>query len=355
MNAASRIARVGVSSFLVATLSQLISIAAAALLLAGCASTPADATRARYLMGTACTVTVPQGKEPAAQAALDEIARVEQLLSTWRDDSELARLNAAGGDAPVAVSPELFALIDEAVSLARTTDGAFNPLVRPLVDLWKTREEGSIPAQPAIEAALARIDPALVGIDRAHSTVALSRGAAFEEGGFGKGYALDRALALLAKEGVRRALVDFGGQVSLFGWTHGLDVAIAHPKQRLEPAVVVTLDSGSIATSSGSEQTFVVGGTRFSHLIDPRNGRALPPRGSATAVDARGLVADVLSTALYVLGPDEGLRWADAHDVAALFIVPNPVSDTWEVRTSRSFRSHIRAFRLVAPNLTFKD
>ncbi|MHB0970134.1 MAG: FAD:protein FMN transferase [Thermoanaerobaculia bacterium] len=331
------------------------SIAFAALLLAGCATIPADATRARYLMGTTCTVTVPAGEEADAQAALDEIARVEQFLTTWRDDSELARLNAAADDVAVDVSPELFALLDEVSSLAETTGGAFNPLVRPLVDLWNTRGEGSVPAQSALEAALARTNPALARLDRAHSTVALSRGAAFEEGGFGKGYALDRALAVLAQNGVGRAFVDFGGQVSLFGWSRGLDVAIAHPEQRLEPAVVVTVESGSIATSSGSERTFVVDGARFSHLIDPRNGRALPPRGSATAFDARGLVADVLSTALCVLGPDEGLRWADAHDVAALFIVPNPVSDAWEVRTSRSFRSHVRAIRLVAPNLTVKD
>ena len=306
-------------------------------------------------MGTTCTVTVPAGEAPAAQAALDEIARVEQLLSTWRDDSELARLNAAADDAWVEVSPELFALLDEVSSLAKTTGGAFNPLVRPLVDLWKTRERGSVPAQSAIEAALARTDPALVRVDRAHSTLALSRGAAYEEGGFGKGYALDRALAVLSQHGARRALVDFGGQVSLLGWSSGVDVAIAHPEQRLEPAVIVNVDSGSIATSSGSEQTFVVDGTRFSHLIDPRSGRALPPRGSATVLDARGLVADILSTALYVLGPDEGLRWADAHGVAALFIVPNPASDTWEVRTSCSFRSRVRTIRLVAPNLTLKD
>jgi thiamine biosynthesis lipoprotein len=306
-------------------------------------------------MGTTCTVTVPAGEEAAAQAALEEIARVDQFLSTWRDDSELARLNAAADDVPVAVSQELFALLEEVSSLAKTTEGAFNPLVRALVDLWKTRKEGSVPSQPAIGASLARTDPALAHVDRAHSTIALSRGAAYEEGGFGKGYALDRALGVLAQNGVRRALVDFGGQVSLFGWPDGLEVSIAHPEHRLEPAVVVTLASGSIATSSGSEQTFTVDGTLFSHLIDPRNGRALPPRGSATALDARGLVADVLSTALYVLGPDEGLRWADAHDVAALFIVPNPVSDAWEVRTSRSFRSHVRAIRLVAPNLILED
>jgi thiamine biosynthesis lipoprotein len=333
----------------------LVPIGCAVLLLAGCATAPADATRARYLMGTTCTVTVPAGEEPAAQAALDEIARVERFLSTWRDDSELARLNAAADDLPVEVSPELFALLDEVSALAKTTGGAFNPLVRPLIDLWKTREEGSVPSQSAIEATLARTDPALMRLNRARSTIARSRGAAYEEGGFGKGYALDRALAVLAQNGVHRTFVDFGGQVSLFGWTRGLDVAIAHPEQRLEPAVVITLDGGSIATSSGSEQTFAVDGLRFSHLIDPRNGRALPPRGSATALDARGLVADVLSTALYVLGPEDGLRWANAHDIAALFIVPDSASETWEVRTSRSFRSRIRAIRLVAPNLILKD
>lgn len=327
---------------------------AACLLVAGCASAPSDVTRARYLMGSTCIVTVPAGADLAAQAALDEIDRIEQLLSTWRNDSELARLNAAPEEAPVAVSVELFTLLDEVSSLAQRTRGAFSPFVRPLIDLWKTREEGGIPSQSAIDAALRRLDPALVNFDRARSSVTRTGGAVFEEGGFGKGYALDRALSALGNNGAQRALIDFGGQVSLFGWPGGLDVAIAHPEDRLRPAVVVTVDTGSIATSGGSEQTFVIDGIRFSHLIDPRSGRALPARGSVTVVDARGLVADVLSTALYVLGPDEGLQWADANDVAALFIVPT-ASDTWEVRASRNFRSRVSAIRLVAPNFIYEE
>jgi thiamine biosynthesis lipoprotein len=326
----------------------------AILFVAGCASAPSDVTHARYLMGTTCTVTVPAAAGSSARAALDEIHRVEELLSTWGNDSELARLNAAPEGASVVASVELLTLLDEVASLAQRTGGAFNPLVRPLIDLWKTRDEGSVPSQDAIDAALPRLDSALVSFDRGRSTVTRTGGAVFEEGGFGKGYALDRALSAVESAGARRALLDFGGQVSLFGWPGGLEVAIAHPEDRLRPAVVVRVDAGSIATSSGSEQTFVVDGIHFSHLIDPRSGRALPARGSATVVDARGLVADVLATALYVLGPDDGLRWADANGVAALFIVPT-ASDTWEVRPSRNFRSRISAIRLVAPNFEFED
>jgi thiamine biosynthesis lipoprotein len=143
--------------------------------------------------------------------------------------------------------------------------------------------------------------------------VRLSNGAQFEEGAFGKGYAIDRMMAIVA--GPLR--INFGGQIAVRGTAR---VTIADPERRDIPVVALTLRDASLSTSSGSEKTFEIGGVRFTHIIDPRTGQALPPRGSVSVIARSAFDADVLSTALYVMNVDEGLRWADAHGIAALFI-----------------------------------
>jgi thiamine biosynthesis lipoprotein len=253
-----------------------------------------EVSRARYLMGTVCEISAP---EDQIDAAFAEAARIERLISTWRGDSELSRLNRGEMSAP---SAELRSLLDRVTTWRDRTGGAFEPRIRPLVDAWKTRSEGSVPSREVIVAALAHIR---------------SGDAPFEEGGFGKGYAIDRMLATIRAPHV---VINFGGQIAVRGESL---VSIADPQHRDRAIVDVTLRNASLSTSSGAEKSFVIGGRRFTHIIDPRSGDALPPRGSVSVIAGDALTADVLSTALYVMGPEEGLRWANANDVAALFII----------------------------------
>lgn len=290
--------------------------AAAILLVAVALGAHASSTRARYLMGTICEVTA--GSEREIEAAFGEAARIESFLSTWREDSELSRLNRGEIAVP---SPELLALLREAMQISADTDGAFDPLIRPLIDAWRTRGEGAVPDRTALAEAVRRANPGNVTL--ANDVVTLANGAAFEEGGFGKGYALDRMFAAI---GAKDAVINFGGQIAVRG-AH--IVTIAHPLHRERPLVALTLRDASISTSSGSEKTFVAGGRRFSHLIDPTTGEALPPRGSVSVIDPSAFRADALSTALYVMGPQRGLDWARGHGVRAIFI-----SETGEISTS---------------------
>jgi len=262
------------------------------------------ATRARYLMGTVCEVSA--GDERQIESAFDEAARVESMLSTWRADSELSHVNSQH----TTPSPELASLLREVDGWRDATGGTFEPRVRPLIDAWKTRSDGALPDGASIERALAAIH---------------SGSAPVEEGGFGKGYALDRMLPLISGE----AVLNFGGQLLVRG-TH--QVTIADPRERDMPFARLTLSDASLSTSSGSEKVFTVNGRTFTHIIDPRTGDALPPRGSVSVVASTALAADVLSTALYVMGVDDGLRWCNAHDVAALFISRDGVA-----RASRTF------------------
>lgn len=298
------------------------------LLVSGCASVsaPADAmeSRARYLMGTTCALSLPPGRaiDAHADAAFDEIARIEARVSTWRADSELSRINRAAPGTAVGVSREVADLLDRAARLADENEGAFTPVAGRLIELWDLRGEGRVPDDASVRAATAAIAGGGLRIDRARLAVARLGEVTVEEGGFAKGYALDRALDVLRRRGVPRAVLDFGGQVALYGFERPFEIDVAHPEDRRRPAVRVAIWSGSIATSSGAETWFERDGRRYAHIVDPRSGIALPPSGSATAIHEEALVADALSTAFYVLGPREGLRLADRRGLAAIWLVP---------------------------------
>jgi thiamine biosynthesis lipoprotein len=278
-------------------------------------SARAATTRAQAMMGTVCEITVPDAYASAIDPAFAEGKRIEAMISTWRNDSELSRFNA--GDAS-ALSTELAVNLAETVQWAKDTGGAFNPLVRPLIDIWQTRGNGAVPSQEAIATALKRVDIDNAEVSPHGDAVHLKNGAQFEEGAWGKGLALDRMLFVLRQKGVLRAQVNFGGQIGKIG--DQPFVFIADPAHRDKPAVGIVLAKASISTSSGAEKSFTAGGRTFTHLIDPRSGVALPPRGSVSVMNDSAFIADILSTALYVMGPEAGLAWANKHGVDAVFI-----------------------------------
>ena len=302
----------------------------------------APVVRARYLMGTICEIELgPAADAPErVERAFTVVARIEAFLSTWRDDSQLSALNRSGN---ARVSAPLYELLRTAMMWSQKTGGTFNPLVRPLVDAWKTRAEGTVPSPVTIEVALRRVDPANVRFEEG-TAITLANGAEFEEGAFGKGYAIGRMLDTL---GQGPALINFGGQLAVRG---SRGVTIADPERRAAPAVTFTVTDASISTSSGSEKSFNVQGRRFSHLIDPRSGQALPPNGSVSVLDADPLTADILSTALYVMGLRDGLRWADTNRIAALFITAAGL-----VQPSARFRGAAPDLRSLDPKFTIKE
>lgn len=272
--------------------------------------------REAWAMGTRVRV-LAEGRERAAaegasEAALREIERVERVLSSWDARSELGRVNAATPGLEVPVSEELGGLLTEAELWAARTGRAFDPAVGALVDAWDVRGEGRLPSDGELAAAMAATGPHAVtlterGARRSSSSVWI------DSGGFGKGAAL-RSVARAARgHEVNRMLVDLGGQL----WTTvspraPWPIDVAHPRERDRPVARLEVHGVSVATSGVSE--------RPGHLLDPRTGLAAPAWGSVTVVSPDPFEADVLSTALYVMGPERGLAWARAEGVAALFL-----------------------------------
>lgn len=286
------------------------------------------------LMGTSLDVAVRGPHREAALAASEqaiaEIRRVEDLLTTWRSDSALARLNESLVGRAVAIDPELFAVLSEVFAWAPRTQGAFDPSVFPLIRAWDLRGAGRIPSSDELVVARTGTGPSRFRFDPAKETVTrLDPVAGIDDGAWGKGYALDRAALRLEAAGVKDALLDLGGEVLAMGQNAtGVDwtIAIADPRQRRRPVIVCSLANLAASTSGNSERGREVSHRRIGHLLDPRNGEPAPDFGSVTVLAPSALVADVLSTAFFVLGPREGLALsarlrAQGTSHEALFLV----------------------------------
>ena len=283
-------------------------------------------TRARYLMGTSLTIALPEGSETARfEAAFDEVDRLDAILSNWRETSEVSRLNAGAAAAPFHASRDLLKAVRAALRWAGETGGAFDPTVEPLVRRLGLREsaaqgqEGGMPAD---------ISPLIgwqqVTIDEDSRAVRFSRpGIGLDLGGIGKGIALDAAVAVLEKLGTTEGLLDFGGQVTAVGngpEGEGWVVGIADPQRRDRSVATVMLRDASLATSGNSERAITIDGEPIGHVLDPHRMEPAPFSGSVTVIERDGTAADALSTALFVMGPERGVEWAESRRVAALFL-----------------------------------
>jgi thiamine biosynthesis lipoprotein len=278
-------------------------------------------------MGTSLAITVSAGDRAvaleASEKAVREIVRVEDALTTWRPGGPLYALNAAPAGSPVALPPEISAVLAAVFEWSRRTDGAFDPTVLPLVSAWDLRGRGRVPSSADLARALvatgtARFRLGTAGAARLHPSSGI------DEGAWGKGYALDRAAAALREAGVRGAVLDLGGQILAIGKA---EVAIADPRDRARAAATLEADNQSVSTSGNSERGISVGGRRVGHLLDPRTGRPAPDFGSATVVAPSGLSADVLSTAFFVAGPEKGLELSqrlrrEGFDNEVLYLIP---------------------------------
>ena len=306
---------------------------------------PVRIERTVFLMGTYATFVAETVDRQTGLAKLERMVRViedtEAELSTWRDDGVLSALNGQPVGTPLPVPAAICGLFSRIAQWHAATDGAFDPAVGNLIKAWGLRGEGREPDDGEALAALAASGFDKLVLDA--ETCAVTRRAAviLDAGGFGKGEALDRVRE--AERNRRGAwFIDFGGQVAVSGeasdgpWSVGL----AHPAQRQKAVLELSLAAGSIATSSGSERdAATAGGRRIGHIVDPRNGRPVNRTGSVAVWHENAFVADVLSTALYVMGRKEGISWAGPRGIAACFFYADPHSGDVVFRTTPAFKA----------------
>jgi thiamine biosynthesis lipoprotein len=261
-------------------------------------------------MGSRCEV-VGWGEDAdrvaaAAEAALDEVARLDALLSDYREDSELSRLNRLGSQGPVSISADLAAFLREALAWAERTGGAFDPTMGALTAAWDLRGNGRIPTAADVDRALSTGGYRHLHIGDGPKAWFDPPGLTLDPGGIGKGYALDAAAAVLEAHGVTAALLELGGQFLALDPPPGEQewrLAVADPGDRSRPVLMLRVRRQSVSTSGQGERGVQVGSRRLGHVLDPRTGAPVDWSGQVTVLATSATAADALSTAALVLGP----------------------------------------------------
>ncbi len=280
------------------------------------AASPHVVKRGQMHMGTLVFLTAVAPDEQAAHDALREgfaeIHRLEELLSTWIPDSEVSRLNAAAGQHPVRVSPETMDVLEQAVDAARMTDGGFNVVIGPAVEIWKTAREGRLPTQRELDAVRPLLNLSGLSIDRDAATAFLSRaGMRVDVGGIAKGYAADATARVMRDAGAGAGVVAISGDIATFGRLpdgHPFVFGIQHPRRETGVTLgQLELEDAAVSTAGDYQRYFLKDGVRYHHILDPRTLRPARLAQSVTVVAATGVLADGLDTGIFVMGPEKGM------------------------------------------------
>lgn len=270
-----------------------------------------------FAMDTVMTLTAyGPGGEAAVKEAAQELRRLDALWSTENPASEIARLNVGSS---TAVSGDTAALLERALSISQETDGLFDPTVRPLVTLWGFHtDRPQVPSQTSIDAILPWVDSTQVTLTG--ETVTLGPGQELDLGGIAKGFASARVMDIFRAHGVTSGMVSLGGNVQTLGtrtdgapWHVGLRDPAGDGASYLG---VLSVADRAVITSGGYERFFEENGQRYIHILDPRTGwPAQSDLQSATVIAQDGVLADGLSTALYIMGSQQAAEfWAQRSD-----------------------------------------
>lgn len=269
-------------------------------------------------MGMEVRMTMEAGDEETARragtAAFAVIAGLDQRLSDYRDDSDLRAIERAA-PAAVRVVPEVFAVLKQAMEVAKATDGAFDPTVAPLVALWRqSRASRVLPSPDAIVAARSLVGWSRVELDESAMTVRLpERGMRLDLGGIAKGYILQRASESLRSAGISAALIEAGGDMASFG-ARGWKAQVGAGCSELGAV------HGALSTSGATAQYVEIGGVRYSHVVDPRTGLGLTDHRTVHVRAPDGATSDAWATALGVLGPDRARHVSLPEGVSFCFV-----------------------------------
>ena len=275
-------------------------------------------------MGTTYAVQAQCAERVPAERIATVVAEVEQRMSTYQPESELSHFNRAPVGHPVAVSAPLYEVAATALRLAEETGGALDPTVAPLVALWGFGANASTtpPTASAIEAARAEVGYRRLALRQSPATFTKRGPLTLDLSSVAKGYAVDQVAETLAASGCASYLVELGGELRVAGGRPGgrpWRIGVESPSGG-EPAAVLAVREGAIATAGDYRQVRQIAGRRVSHMIDPRSGYpAAHGLASVTVVAPTALTADGYATALLVLGPEAGLRFAERLRLAALF------------------------------------
>jgi len=308
-------------------------------------------------MGTAIDFRIWTDREVPARAAMDdahaEIKRLEAMMTTWSETSEVSKINANAGGAPTPVPAELLDVLEGARKIHDESGGVFDITFYAFKGLWRFDHDAvnDVPSDDAIKSRLPLVDGKKVELDRKAKTARLpTKGMAINLGGIAKGYAVDRAAAILAKSGFADVVVQAGGDLLVKG-RKGQDpwrVGIRDPRgAETDYFAIAPIRDASFSTAGDYERGFIKDGVRYHHILDPRTGKPATACRSVTVLANDALTADELDDAIFILGPDEGMKLLDKHPGAGAVIVDK----NNKVHISASLRDVVQVIHPPTPGI----
>ncbi len=268
---------------------------------------------ARPLMGTEVSVYLwsddPEAGRQALEEVFDEASRIDRLMSTYKDASEISKINREAAERAIVASAEMFTLLGRAKEISALTGGAFDITYDSVGQHYDFRERQR-PDDDTVATEVLNIDYRLVHLDEKASTVRFGQpGVRINLGGIAKGYVVERGVEILRDRGIAHAAVTAGGDTRLLGDRRGRPfmVGIRDPRKDGEVAIRVPLEDEAISTSGDYERFFDEEGVRYHHIISPATGAPAEGVHSATVFGPDAVITDALSTSVFVLGVERGL------------------------------------------------
>lgn len=339
--------------------------------------------QSRFLLNTICNINLyDDGTQELYASLFDVIADIEKKFSSHIESSYISRINNAAGSHAVEVPADVLYVIQAAVEYSALTYGAFDPTVGPLVSLWGINTDFErVPAQTEIDEVLPLIDWRDIEITENNTVASLShaekeaattlaespsqaenagtvflrrKNMALDLGGIAKGYAADEVVKILREKNVKRCIIDLGGNIYVFGkktdgspWRVGVKNPIAPEGS---PALVLSLENSTVVTSGVYERFFIEDGVRYHHILDTRTGKpASSGLLSATIVCDSSMMADALSTSLFLLGQERGLQLLRQLGVSGICI-----TEDGNITASRELQSALQVASGYSGKLEFK-
>lgn len=295
----------------------------------GCKNNKQVFSKTQVLMGTIAEIKIidddPHRAEEVIKKCFDRIKEIEDTMSFQDPKSELSFLNQQAGK-KIKVSKDLFYVLEKSLNYAKISDGAFDVTIGPLTELWGFNEnKGIIPSQDKIAQRAVLVDYRWVELNAKKREVFLQqKGMKIDLGGVAKGYAVEEAIDIIKEAGIKDALVDIGRNIKVIGrnpygkiWKIGLQ----HPRQPQEILSILPLENTAVATSGDYEHFFIHQGRRYHHIIDPKSGYPTNACISVTIITPSAMIADILSTTVFVLGEEAGMNLIERLDTVEGIIV----------------------------------
>ena len=299
----------------------------------------------RLVMGTFARVVAVAADSSTARRCIEvafvEIEKIDELMSDYKSDSEISEINRDGFNRAIKVSKSTYEVLEKSIEFSELSGGAFDITVGPLVDLLHSAEKKEVaPSEEEIAEAKLKVGYQKLKLDDPNRTVKFAvDGMKLDLGGVAKGYAIDRAVEAMQKGGAVGGMVDIGGDIRCFGappqgkdhWLIGLqdpgvgsDIVISAEAgiSTGELLLVLKLQNAAIATSGGYQRFTLIGGKKYSHILDTRTGHSSDELASVTIISKNATDADALATAVSVMGAERGLALIETEPETEAILIP---------------------------------